>query len=160
MLYYDGISWKNLLDERLNQYVNTITSTKDLLLVGSWFYRLFIYDGENWENYNTSTGLSGNTIISIDVVSDDCIFVATENDICRFDGKSWTQNVFPEKLNLDFEGGSIFHTPQNAIWINHVPRSWKRRAYQQVNQEMAQGVFFTTFYQPDTIPQKQLLTSF
>lgn len=152
LLYYDGISWKNLPDERLNQYVNIVTSTKDLLLVGSRYYGLFIYDGKSWKNYNTSSGLSGNTIISIDIVADDCIYVATENDICRFDGKSWTQNVFPEKLNLDFEGGSIYHTSQNAIWINHVPRIWKRRAYQQENQEVTPEEFFTTFYQPDITP--------
>ncbi len=154
LLYYDGESWKGVADERLQQYVNTIYSTDELLLVGSRYYGMFIFDGNEWKNYDTSDGLSGNTIISIDALSNSEFLVATENDICKFDGISWTQNIFPEKLNMDFEGGTLCHTDQNTIWVNHVPRSWKRRAYQQTIMGHLEewSDFFTTRYKPSTTP--------
>ncbi|GJM36606.1 MAG: hypothetical protein DHS20C18_56070 [Saprospiraceae bacterium] len=160
LLFYDGNNWQSLPDEKLQQYVNVVCGTDDLLLVGSRYYGVFIFDGEKWENYNNASGLSGNTIISIDAVSDSCIFVATENDICRFDGISWTQNIFPEKLNMDFEGGSIFHTNENTLWVNHVPRSWNRRVYQNNEEKAEKWEFFTTRYQLNRAPPETNLTFF
>ncbi|WP_367389115.1 response regulator [Lewinella sp. LCG006] len=151
LLFYNGKTWNSLPDERLQQYVNYVCSTDKLLLVGSRYYGLFVYDGKEWKNHNTSSGLSGNTIISIDALSDSMIIVATENGISKFDGKSWTQNIFPERLNMDFEGGTIYHT-DNYIWVNHVPRSWKRRAYQRNKSEEENGQFFTTRYRPSSKP--------
>lgn len=149
LMFYDGNKWSTLADERLQQYVNYVYSTDNLLLVGSRYYGLFVYDGQTWTNYTTSSGLSDNTIISIDVLPDSTIMVATENSICKFDGNSWTQDIFPEKFNMDFEGGTIYHTAQH-IWINHVPRSWKRRVYQNfADQELE---FFTTRYRPSVKP--------
>ncbi|MCB9283833.1 MAG: response regulator [Lewinellaceae bacterium] len=150
LLYYDGKSWNTLPDERLQQYVNCIYSIGDLLLVGSRYYGLFTFDGETWKNYSTVEGLSGNTIISIDALTDSIFIVATENDISKFDGTSWTPNIFPEKLNMDFEGGTILHTDHH-IWLNHVPRSWKRRAYQNADQA-GDWDFFTTRYHPSHTP--------
>lgn len=152
LLNFDGRQWNQLEDERLQQYVNYVYSTDELLLVGSRYYGLFIFDGKKWENQNTSTGLSGNTIISIDLLPDSSIIVATENDICRFDGSSWTHNIFPQKLNMEFEGGTIFHTAENELWINHVPRPWKRRAYNNNFEQIGKAQFFTTFYRPDPTP--------
>jgi len=152
LMYYDGQQWNSLPQERLNQYVNIVTSTDELLLVGSRYYGVFIYDGKEWTNYNTSHGLSGNTIIDIEAVSDSCIYVATENDICRFEGTTWTKNIFPERFNMDFEGGTITCTPDNNIWISHVPRSWKRRAYQSSGSHIEQWEFFSTRYHPTDSP--------
>lgn len=151
LLFYDGKTWNSLPDERLQQYVNYIYSNDKLLLVGSRYYGLFVFDGAKWTNYSTLDGLSGNTIISIDALSDSIFIVATENDVCKFDGTSWTQNIFPEKLNMDFEGGTVYHTGQH-IWVNHVPRSWKRRAYQRNTERTEDWDFFTTRYQPSHTP--------
>lgn len=160
LLYFNGKNWNTLPDERLQQYVNHVASTKNLLLVGSRYYGVFVFDGEKWDNYTTSSGLSGNTIISIDALSDSIFIVATENGICKFDGKSWTKNVFPENLNMDFEGGSIFHTNQ-YIWINHVPRSWKRRVYYQNSRGKVENwVFFTTRYRPSLRPPETVADFF
>lgn len=151
LLFFDGEKWNALPDERLQQFVNYIHSTEDLLLVGSRYYGLFVYDGKTWKNYSDADGLSGNTVISIDALSDSVFIVATENDICKFDGVSWTNNVFPESLNLDFEGGTILHTDK-YIWINHVPRRWKRRAYQRNTDRNQEYNFFMTRYQPSERP--------
>lgn len=151
LLYYDGKKWNSLPDERLRQFVNYVHSTDDLLLVGSRYYGVFVFDGKSWKNYGNAEGLSGNTVISIDALSDSVFIVATENDICKFDGTSWTTNVLPAVLNLDFEGGTIRHTDQ-YLWINHVPRSWKRRAYQPNLDTQERNDFFTTRYQPSRLP--------
>lgn len=151
LLYFDGKNWNALPDEPLRQFVNYVHSTDELLLVGSRYYGLFVYDGKTWKNYGNAEGLSGNTVISIDALSDSIFIVATENDICKFDGTSWTQNVFPEALNLDFEGGTIRHTDQ-YLWVNHVPRSWKRRAFQPGHNSQERYDFFTTRYQPSRMP--------
>ena len=150
LLYYDGRRWETQDDERLQQYVNCIYSTERLLIVGSRYYGVFVYDGENWTNYSTEEGLSGNTIISIDALSDSTLIVATENDIAKFDGRSWTPDVFPDQLDIDFEGGSVRHTG-DYIWINHVPRSWKRRAFQNASPADTQD-FFATRYRPSQTP--------
>ncbi|MCB0641649.1 MAG: hypothetical protein KDC44_08415, partial [Phaeodactylibacter sp.] len=152
LLFYDGKNWNTLPDERLQQYVNYVCSTDELLLVGSRYYGVFVYDGNKWENYTTANGLSGNTIISIDVLSDSIFMVATENSICKFDGVSWTQDIFPEELNMDFEGGTIYHT-DDYIWLNHVPRSWKRRVYQRTHDF---SEFFTTRYRPSSTPPETI----
>lgn len=121
------------------------------MLVGSRYYGVFVYDGKTWTNYRDAEGLSGNTVISIDALSDSVFIVATETGTCKFDGRGWPQNVFPESLNLDFEGGSIFHT-EEQIWINHVPRTWKRRAYQRNSGGKEDYDFFSTRYQPSLRP--------
>ncbi len=157
---YDGDHWSDVPDERLQQYVNIVTSTEDLLLVGSRYYGLFIYDGESWTNYNTTHGLSSNTIISIDAISRDHIYVSTDNGICRFDGVSWTQDVFPERFDMNFEGGSILHTDESSIWINKSPRGWKRRAYQENTERIDKNDFFTTRLPLDDLPPETSIDFF
>lgn len=149
--FYDGESWNLLPDDRMNQYVNYVTSKDGLLLVGSRYYGLFVYDGISWTNYNTSSGLSDNTIISINIIGPNNYLVASEKSICKFDGETWAIDIFPESLNLDFEGGTIFNTDE-GFWINHVPRTWKRRAYQSNSESNELASFFTTRYTPTKIP--------
>jgi len=153
LYYFDGKAWSRAEDERLREFVNEVHSSGNWLVAGSRYYGVFIYDGKGWKNYDTSNGLSGNTIISIDVVSDSCLLVATENDISRFDGRSWVANIFPPELNMDFEGGSIFHDRQGAIWVNHSNRKWKRRAFSHSKkQDGAYHNFLAYRYMPDNDP--------
>src|SRR5690606_12935241 len=75
LYYFDGKTWSRAEDERLREFVNEVHSSGNWLVAGSRYYGVFIYDGKGWKNYDTSNGLSGNTIISIDVVSDSCLLV-------------------------------------------------------------------------------------
>ncbi|MGB3800704.1 MAG: response regulator [Lewinella sp.] len=151
LMLYDGRQWRSAADEELQQYVNCLYSTDDLLLVGSRYYGVFVYDGTTWKNYTTKDGLSGNTILSIDALSDSLFVVATENGVCTFDGKSWTQDLFPDQLDLDFEGGTITHTDE-YIWLDHVSRSWKRQALTGDIPDRRQYEFYSTRYQPSHTP--------
>ncbi|MCP9236128.1 hybrid sensor histidine kinase/response regulator transcription factor [Lewinella sp. JB7] len=151
LLCFDGREWQPAADERLRQYVNCLYSTGDRLLVGSRYYGVFVYDGRDWTNYTTADGLPGNTIISIAVLADSIVLVATENGTCAFDGKSWTRNFLPEQLNLDFEGGTIRHSDEH-IWIDRVSRNWKRQALNATQLELDQYDFYSTRYRPSPTP--------
>ena len=130
LMYYDGESWKKPEQAVLRDFVNVVHSTPSgLLLVGSRYYGIFIYDGSEWKTFNTQTGLTSNTIMAIHGTSEDFIFAATESDISRFDGENWVNDVFPEQMNITFEGGSISSNDAGTIWINKSPREWKRRVY-------------------------------
>lgn len=158
---FNGENWERHVDSRLQQFVNVVFSRDDLLLVGSRYYGVFVFDGKQWRNFDNSNGLSENTVISIDALAPDCIYVATENDICRFDGRAWVQNVFPEELNMDFEGGMLLHDQEGAVWINKSSRSWKRRAltYNKTSKEEAQ-CFVAHKYRPDNKPPETTITMF
>lgn len=161
--FFDGEKWGRPEDSRLRQFVNIVHSSGGKLIVGSRYYGVFLHDfqGEEWKNFNTAHGLSGNTIISIDAVADSFLLVATENDICRFDGEKWVSNIFPPELNMDVEGGSIFHDSQGAIWINHSSRKWKRRAFSYgKTEEGAYQNYLTYRYLVDKQPPETEILSF
>ncbi|MEL6718388.1 MAG: response regulator, partial [Bacteroidota bacterium] len=159
-LNYDGKQWQVHPDARLQQYVNITTSDQGLLLVGSRFYGVFLFDGESWINYSSSEGLSSNTIISADILSKDHMYVATENGICRFDGTSWVGNVFPSDFNMSFEGGMILHDKQGGIWVNKSSRSWKRRAFPHNNRANIDANFIAHHYKQDQTPPETEITLF
>ena len=158
---FDGKQWQRNVDSRLQQFVNVVTSNDGLLLAGSRYYGVFMFDGKTWSNYDNSNGLSGNTIISIDVVSANCIYAATENDICRFDGTNWVQNIFPPELNMELEGGMLLHDNEGANWINKSDRSWKRRALSHNKIRQGEEYSFAAHkYLPNNTPPETSITMF
>ncbi len=150
---YDGNSWAQTDQENLQEYVNAIYSQDSLLLVGSRFYGLYVFDGKSWVQYDTDSGLVSNTVISLYADSVNSIWVATENDISRFDGSKWVNHIFPDIMNLDFEGGEFRRSLNGNCWINKSPREWKRRAlsYNQLPPGNG-GQFICYRYQPDKNP--------
>ncbi|MEZ4884029.1 MAG: response regulator [Chitinophagales bacterium] len=161
LFFWDGEKWDRPPNERLAQFTNIVASTQDQLIVGSRYYGIFIFDGTTWENYNTESGLTNNTIISIDAISNDNIWVATENDICHFDGIRWQNNIFPIEMNMDFEGGDINHSSDSSVWINRSDRSWKRRAFSyNKKQPNLYKNFVTHRYTPDDVPPETKITFF
>lgn len=158
---FNGDTWQRHMDTRLQQFVNDVSSSDKLLVAGSRYYGVFMFDGEQWRNYDNSNGLSGNTVISLDIVGPECIYVATENDICRFDGTGWVSKVFPAELNMDFEGGMLMHDLEGAIWINKSSRSWKRRAfsYNKTRQGEKHGIVAHR-YRPDRTPPETVISMF
>ncbi len=158
---YDGERWQRHVDSRLQQFVNVVKSEQGMLMAGSRYYGVFIFDGQQWRNYDNSNGLSGNTVISLDALAPDCIYVATENDICRFDGSGWVKNVFPQELNMDFEGGMLLHDNQGAIWVNKASRSWKRRAFSHNKTQKGEEYCFVAHkYIPDNTPPQTYISMY
>ena len=158
---YDGSQWQKHPDSRLQQFVNVVKSDDDLLVVGSRYYGVFLYNGKEWKNYDRSDGLSGNTVISLDIIGENCIYVATEKNICRFDGATWIPDVFPRDLNMELEGGMLLHDREGSIWINKSSRSWKRRAFSHNSSARAEEMTFNTHrYRPDRIPPETRISLF
>ncbi|MDP5171316.1 MAG: hypothetical protein NWR72_13815, partial [Bacteroidia bacterium] len=150
---YDGQHWQTAEQEYLQEYINEVFSKDGLLLVGTRHYGIYLYDGETWRHFDSDSGLTSNTIISLYADSENSIWAVTENDISRFDGQQWVNHVLPADMNMDFEGGELSRSADGACWINKSPREWKRRAlsYSQfipVNSRQ----FITYRYQPDTNP--------
>ncbi|MCB0846260.1 MAG: response regulator, partial [Bacteroidetes bacterium] len=98
-------------------------------------------------------GLVSNAIISIYADSDSSIWVVTENDISRFDGKKWVNHILPASMSLDFEGGNFLRSNDGICWVNKSPREWKRRAlsYSQLPPSGI-GRYICYRYQPDKNP--------
>ena len=153
LLFFDGKRWSKTKNEKLSKYVNCLASTNDMMIIGSRYYGIFIYDGKSWKNYSTESGLTNNHIISIDAIDTNNIWVATENSICHFDGSQWQNDLFPNEMNMEIEGGDIFHSSDGSIWINHSARNWKRRSfkYNKANQDY-RNTFLTYRYTPDKTP--------
>ena len=150
---FDGKKWAISNKPMLQQFVNIVNSTPDQLLVGSRYYGIFLYDGQEWKQYDTESGLASNTIISLYADSENRIWAATENDISHFDGKVWINHVFPVEMNMNFEGGAILGSSGGALWINKSNREWKRQAlsYNKVSEEAFRN-FVTYRYLPDKRP--------
>ncbi|MCV9385092.1 hybrid sensor histidine kinase/response regulator transcription factor [Reichenbachiella ulvae] len=131
LCFFDKVSWKYLDIPDLNDFVNDVQNDdQGTLYVGSRQHGLYIYEDNDWTNYSINNGLVSNNIISVATSSDgDEIWVATDKDISYFNGKVWTNNIFPDELTLSFEGGTIKTNDQNEVWVSRSLREWKRRVY-------------------------------
>jgi signal transduction histidine kinase/AraC-like DNA-binding protein len=157
LLRFDGQKWSNLEQpEYLKQFIDCIYSKPNQnLWVGSRFYGLFSFNGNSWRQFNTENGLSSNAIISIYSENDSTVWVATDNDICRFDGKIWTRELFHPQLILTREGGSLVKSGDGSLWINKSLREWKRRAFTfNSAPKIAYENFRTVRYKPDKLAPK------
>lgn len=138
--------------EELKYHADYMCSTEDgQLWIGSRNYGLFHYDGNEWHQYTIENGLASNSITYILPESDNCTWIATDKGISKFDGESWSNNVFPSRLTIIREGGSIRKSSRGDIWINKRSREWTRRVLSQDKQltdKMKE--FRTVFYKPDT----------
>ena len=150
LFYFDGQTWNRPDQADFRQYVNVVHSTDSLLLVGSRHYGVFLFDGREWRQYDTESGLVSNTIISLYADSPGSIWAATENDIAHFDGQQWITGVFPSVMNMNVEGGSIQRSLDGALWINKSSREWKRRAFSfNKMPDEANMAFIAYRYRPD-----------
>ncbi len=135
----------------LKEYVDCMaTSPSRMLWMGMRNYGVLRFDGTAWQHFTTDDGLESNTIISMTAPTDSSLWVATDKDICYFDGTSWTTTIFPAEMTMSREGGSIRFSDNGDLWINHSSRAWKRRALTGAGTlPEAYDDFWTINYQPD-----------
>lgn len=127
------------------------------LWVGSRNYGVFLYNGKEWINQTIDDGLQSNSIIYIFPESKDCIWVATDKGISKYDGQSWTNQIFQSKIKILKEGGSIRKSSGGVIWINKSSREWNRRALTgQTNLDKSN--FYAIFLKKDTQAPKPFIT--
>jgi len=112
-----------------------------------------------WTNFTTENGLSGNTIINIWAQCNSNVWVITDQNICHFDGQSWTQNVFPEFFKFTTAGGALRMDRDSTLWINQLHRSWHRFPMNKIfpSDDPFQR-FRTLHYQPDKNHPETVIT--
>lgn len=152
---FDGEKWHRQTEpQQVAERVDIVHSRfRSKLWIGSRFYGIFSFDGKEWRQYKIEDGLLSNTIISIYAQTDSNVWVATDRDICRFDGRNWTTDLFPAVLTFTREGGSLQMSKDGALWISISLREWKRRALKSVTLTAeALNKFYTVKYKPDMRP--------
>lgn len=127
---FDKVSWKYLDIPDLNDFVNDVQSNlQGTLFVCSRQHGLYLYRENDWVNYSINNGLISNHIISVATTPQGEIWLATDKDISYYNGKVWTNRIFPTELTLSFEGGEIHSNELNEVWVSRSLREWKRRVY-------------------------------
>ena len=155
LVSFNGKVWESTLKpETIINYQDVIVNKPNgMLYIASRNYGIYRYDGKNWAHFNVENGLSSNAVISILPVTDNNVWVATDVDICRFDGRSWTMNIFPQQMTLTREGGELKMDNSQKLWINQSFREWKRRALKdnRISKEVFDN-YKTISYKPDSMP--------
>jgi signal transduction histidine kinase/DNA-binding response OmpR family regulator/ligand-binding sensor domain-containing protein len=129
LLKLEETRWQTLKEnEYLNEFVDIVHS-KSNLWVGSRYYGLFRFDGNEWTHFTNVDGLPSNTIISIFEENPDKVWTITDRDIACFDGQRWFSGLFTVDFRLPREGAEILVDHEGVIWINKSIREWKRRAF-------------------------------
>ncbi len=133
LYYFDGLRWFRHPNQNFQDFVNILyTDSSGRFFVGSRQHGLYIQEGDEWINHNLQNNLISNNIISITASSEnEEIWIATDRDISFFNGQTWINEVFPDELKLTQEGGNINEGENNELWINHSPREWKRRVFNE-----------------------------
>jgi signal transduction histidine kinase/DNA-binding response OmpR family regulator/ligand-binding sensor domain-containing protein len=161
LLRYDGNRWQSIPDnEYLNNFVDIVHSRQNLW-VGSRYYGVFRFDGNNWSQYSTNNGLPSNTIIGIYEERPDRVWVITDKNIAFFDGERWFSGLFSEDFAIPREGGDIVVDNGGSIWLNKSTREWKRRAFPfSVTPPEAMEEFWTVRYKRGANAPKTQITIF
>lgn len=156
--------WQKITSPRglVENFIDCMFSTSGGdLWFGSRSNGLFWLNGKTgqWTNFTAENSLSSNTIVSICCQSDSSVWVATDQDICHFDGKSWVANVFPAHIKMTSSGGSMRMAADGSLWINQLSRIWNRRAlYPTAKIRQSKNSFRTIRYQPDKQPPETVIT--
>ena len=148
---YDNNSWQQQDDSHLQQFINIVYSDEsENLYVGSRFYGVYVFDGEQWSNYGINEGLESNTITSLAKSSNGMLYAATDNSISSFNGEDWMSDIFPAEMNMSNESGDLKTDKAGNIWLNKSSREWKRRAFNNSSiRERDYKEFKTYRYTPD-----------
>jgi signal transduction histidine kinase/AraC-like DNA-binding protein/ligand-binding sensor domain-containing protein len=146
LIKYKNNKWGKFTEiNHLNQFINSIgNSPNGDIWIGSRRFGIFHFSNNQWKIYNADSCISDNTIISILPIGDNNVWVATNSDFSRYDGKSWANNLFIENLTLSQEEGDLQFQKNGIIWINRSSRNWKRRAIHNNLIEKVDKEYFST----------------
>jgi signal transduction histidine kinase/ligand-binding sensor domain-containing protein len=124
--------------------IDDLCTTRDRRLwIATRNYGVTLYDGAKWRRYDAANGLLHNTIVSVYELANGNVLLATDRDVSRFDGVSWTNRAMPANFNMQREGGDFRQSGDGAVWINISSRGWKRRALDRDIYEPAKQQFWT-----------------
>lgn len=108
-----------------------LSSREGDLWIGSRQFGALRYDGHAWHAIHHREGLMTNTVRALAQTSDGSIWAATDRDIARIDGTTWTPRVLPTRLTIPTDGGNLKPGHDGTIWINHADPGWMRRGWRK-----------------------------
>ncbi|HLP75424.1 MAG TPA: two-component regulator propeller domain-containing protein, partial [Candidatus Paceibacterota bacterium] len=140
--------------------VETFFTTRERdLWVGSRQFGALRFDGHDWQRFQGKDSLVANSVRSFAQTSDGSIWAATDRDICRFDGHTWTADVLPARFNVPHEAGSLKASASGRLWINRFPGEWVRRARSKIRTNEVAGEFWTVGYQFKNTPPETVINT-
>lgn len=132
LVFHDGRKWTEFFPPPglgLGIIEAMFTTRAGVLWVGSRQYGALRHDGSGWQQFQGRDSLTANSVRSITETTDGSLWVATDHDVSRFDGRTWTPGALPALLNLPHDGGNLKAAPDGALWINRHTIDWNQRAW-------------------------------
>ncbi len=119
----------------------------------------FQFSTGKWTHFTTNDGLSSNTIIHIHAKSDTSVWVATDRNVCYFDGQVWTENEFFNDFKIRNTRFFIRSTKDGSLWFNTIPGRWLGRTLSGKKLDADnRDKLISVRYQPDRNPPKTIIT--
>jgi ligand-binding sensor domain-containing protein len=115
---YDNSGWQPYplpQGERLRT-TSIATEASGSIWIGTWGGALR-FDGRNWTVYDTTDGLSSNTVNSVAVEAGKIIWVATDRGVCRFDGTAWTKYNRANSSLVSDTVNVVAADPSRNVWF-------------------------------------------
>lgn len=161
LAFHDGKKWEEFFptpEMRLGIIESMLTTREQELWIGTRQYGALRYDGQNWQQFQGKGSLAANTVRSLTQMTDGSVWAATDRDVSRFDGRSWSADVLPEQLGIPHEKGNLEASSSGALWINRHTLDWNRRAWQKAPRLAPDAEFWTVCHQfHGTPPQTTLV---
>ena len=132
LVYFDGSKWSTLTPPEGVRWgtIQTALTTHDReFWIGSAQFGALRYDGSNWSQFQGRSNLVANAVRGLAETSDGTVWAATDRGFSRFDRQRWTADVIPAELTIGHEAGNLKATASGALWVNHFPSAWMKRAW-------------------------------
>jgi len=144
-------------------FIDCIQSNADgNLWVGTRTNGLFFLDNKTseWTHYTTQNGLKSNSLLDILARKASDVWIATDRDISHFDGRTWTNDIFPGFIKFRREGISLKSTEDGSLWITQNPEIWNKRAFpqNQYSKKKIKGELHTIRYHPEKLTPETEIT--
>jgi signal transduction histidine kinase len=163
LAFQDGRRWRLYVPppELPVGILETLFTTADRQLwVGTRQFGALRYDGREWRRFQGKDSLAANSVRSLAQSPDGSIWAATDRDISRFDGHTWSAEVLPAAWNVPQEGGSLKASPSGAVWMNRFAPEWNRRAWPKAQHvDTTNCEFWTVSHQCRGVPPETAIVS-
>ncbi len=114
---FDGTNWSDYVND-LNVFVtSSACSSGGEVWIGHISGAYSCYNNE-WTHYSEETGMSDNTVLSVDIDGDENVWVGTKNGISEFDGSSWFNYAIEDTLFNDYVS-SLACARDGKVWIGN-----------------------------------------
>ncbi len=118
---------------------------------------VFRFLDSKWTHFTTADGLGDMMASALQCMDDGTIWASTPRGISRFDGRSWTPQIFGQDFpGLIRESGTLKTAKNGDLWVNYSSRDWFFRAKSKESFDFDSLPNFRTIrYHPNTelIPQ-------